>query len=247
MIVGLDPELIPEGEIDSARAVDELLAAGAPGRSLEVTADPRRRQLRPASVIARLAGREQAPAALRAAAARTTLDYAFDAGAVRALVLDTVDRRGGSRGVLSSGQLDWLRAELTTAGGRPLLVFSHNPLDTTEGGESALAALDTTPGVIALVAGNSHRNRILPRTTASGGYWQISTSSLADHPQQARALRVRRTNAGYALETWMLDHDGRGLAGAARELAFLDAQGGRPQDFAGTRTDRNARLFVAAR
>jgi hypothetical protein len=45
----------------------------------------------------------------------------------------------------------------------------------------------------------------------------------------------------------MLDHDGRGLAGVARELAFLDAQGGRPNDFAGTRADRNARLFVAAR
>ena len=29
------------------------------------------------------------------------------------------------------------------------------------------------------------------------------------------------------------------------ELAFLDAQGGRPQGFAGGRTDRNARLFVA--
>jgi len=248
MIVGLDPELIPEeGEIDSARAVDGLLAAGAPGRSLEVAADPRRRQLRSGEMIARLTEREQAPAALRAAAARTTLDYAFDAGTVRVLVLDTVDRRGGSRGVLSSAQLDWLRAELSAAAGRPLLVFSHNPLESTAGGESALAALDATPGVVAVIAGNSHRNRISPRTTTSGGYWQISTSSLADHPQQARALRIRRTGAGYVLETWMLDHDGRGLAGDARELAFLDAQGGRPQGFAGARTDRNARLFVAAR
>jgi hypothetical protein len=42
----------------------------------------------------------------------------------------------------------------------------------------------------------------------------------------------------------MVDHDGRGLAGVARELAFLDAQGGRPQGFAGRPTDRNARLFV---
>jgi hypothetical protein len=79
---------------------------------------------------------------------------------------------------------------------------------------------------------------------AIGGYWQISTSSLADHPQQARALRVRRTAGGYALETWMLDHDGGALAGAARELAYLDAQGGRPQGLAGSRADRNARLFV---
>ena len=42
----------------------------------------------------------------------------------------------------------------------------------------------------------------------------------------------------------MVDHDGRGLAGTARELAHLDAQGGRPQGFAGRPEDRNARLYV---
>src|SRR3712207_8341462 len=35
-----------------------------------------------------------------------------------------------------------------------------------------------------------------------------------------------------SLETWMVDHDGgldsRDLAGAARELSYIDAQGGRP-------------------
>jgi hypothetical protein len=74
----------------------------------------------------------------------------------------------------------------------------------------------------------------------------VATASLADFPQQARAFRLRRTPAGYALETWMIDHDGAGPAGPARELAFLDAQGGRPQRFAGGRGDRNARLFVSA-
>jgi hypothetical protein len=55
---------------------------------------------------------------------------------------------------------------------------------------------------------------------------------------------LREARGGAVLETWMVDHDGRGLAGTARELAYLDAQGGRPQGFAGRRTDRNARLFV---
>jgi 3',5'-cyclic AMP phosphodiesterase CpdA len=246
MVVGLDPAIRPSADVDSAAAVDALLAAGAPGRSLAVPADTDRRQLAPAEVIARLAGRGRAPAALRAAAGRPTLDYAVDLGHdARALVLDTVDRGGGSRGLLRDDQLAWLRDELANANGSALLVFSHNPLDNTAGGDAALAMLDATPGVVAVIAGNSHRNRIRPR--AAGGYWEISTSSLADHPQQARALRLRRTPDGYALETWMLDHDGRGLAGVARELAFLDAQGGRPQGFAGQRADRNARLFVALR
>ena len=244
MVVGLDPGVHPSAGDDSARAVDALLAAGAPGRSIEVPPDPRRRAMRPDELIARLALREGAPRPLQATNGLRKLDYAFDVGAVRALVLDTVDRRGGSRGFLDAGRLRWLRGELRAARGRPLLVFSHNPLDNTERGEEALAALDATPGVLATIAGNSHRNRIRPRASAEGGYWQISTSSLADHPQQARALRVRRTAAGYVLETWMLDHDGEGLAGIARELAFLDAQGGRPQGFAGARSDRNARLFV---
>jgi hypothetical protein len=244
MIVGLDPGLRPSADVDSAGAVDSLLAAGAPGRSLDVPADAERRHLPPAELIARLAQRDRAPAALRAAARAPTLDYAFDLGHdARALVLDTVDRTGGSRGLLRPEQLAWLRDQLARADGRALLVFSHNPLDNTAGGDAALALLDATPGVVAVVAGNSHRNRIRPRTF--GGYWQISTSSLADHPQQARALRLRRTPDGYALETWMLEHDGRGLAGVSRELAFLDAQGGRPQGFAGGRADRNARLFVA--
>jgi 3',5'-cyclic AMP phosphodiesterase CpdA len=245
MVVGLHPGVRAPAEVDTARVVDALLAAGAPGRSIEVPADPRRRHMRPDELIARLTGRERTPAPLRAASGLATLDYAFDAGGVRALVLDTVDRRGGSRGFLAREQIAWLRAELRSAQGRPLLVFSHNPLDNTERGAEALAALDATPGVLAAIAGNSHRNRIRPRATPGGGYWQIATSSLADHPQQARALRVRRTAAGgYAVETWMLDHDGEGVAATARELAFLDAQGGRPQGFAGARSDRNARLHV---
>ena len=42
----------------------------------------------------------------------------------------------------------------------------------------------------------------------------------------------------------MVDHDGQGLAGISRELAYLDAQGGRPQQFAGAQQDRNVRLFT---
>ncbi|HET6549873.1 MAG TPA: hypothetical protein VFG79_15520, partial [Solirubrobacter sp.] len=144
-----------------------------------------------------------------------------------------VNRDGTSQARLSAGQVAWLGQQLHTE--RWVIVLSHNPLP-----EPALEVLDRHPNVVAGVFGNSHRNRITPR----GRYWQISTSSLADFPQQARMFRLRETGGGVALETWMVNHDGRGLAGISRELAFLDAQGGRPQHFAGTRADRNARLFV---
>ena len=94
---------------------------------------------------------------------------------------------------------------------------------------------------MAAIAGHRHRNAITPRR--SGPYWLVETASLADFPQQARFFRLVRTaGGGVALETWMVDHDGAGLAGIARELAFLDAQGGRPRDYPGRREDRNARL-----
>jgi len=232
MVVSMDPESLPPLDEESApAAVNALLTQGDVfGSSETVPADPRRRHLTPGEMAARLAD----AAGVQPAGQR--LDYAFDIGAsVRAIVLDTVDRTGGSDGLLTSAQLAWLRRELTAAGERWIVVFAHNALP-----EPALALLDGTPRVAAVVRGNSHRNAITPRD----GYWLISTSSLADFPQQARMFRLREAPGGAVLETWMVDHDGRGLAGVARELAYLDAQGGRPQGFAGRPTDRNMRLFV---
>jgi 3',5'-cyclic AMP phosphodiesterase CpdA len=245
MVVGLDPQFLPPLDESSAPgAVNALLTQGDVfGRSETVPADPARRHLRPAEMVSRLAAaafvRGDLAAADRRGASRplgNRLDYVFDIGdEVRGIVLDTADRTGGSQGVLTATQRAWLRGELRRAAGRWIVVFSHNKLD-----EAALALLDATPRVAAVVSGNSHRNAIAPRD----GYWLISTSSLADFPQQARMFRLRGAPGGAVLETWMVDHDGRGLAGVSRELAYLDAQGGRPQGFAGRPTDRNMRLFV---
>jgi hypothetical protein len=128
-----------------------------------------------------------------------------------------------------------------------VIAVSHQPLASSEGGEALLALLDQNPRVIAALSGHIHRNRIEPRPTAAGGYWLISTGSLIDYPQQARALQIVSTaNRGVAIRTWMLDHAFPGDLGAiSRQLAYLDAQGGRPQGFAGGRGDRNAILYRA--
>jgi hypothetical protein len=42
----------------------------------------------------------------------------------------------------------------------------------------------------------------------------------------------------------MLDHVGDGaLGGISRQLSYIDAQGGRPQGFAGSARDRNVILY----
>ena len=125
-----------------------------------------------------------------------------------------------------------------------MVVFFHQPLESSAGAAPVLTLLDRHPRMLAAIAGHTHRNSIVPRRTEAGGYWLITTASLIDYPQQARAFRLVATGrGGVALETWMVDHGDRLDAGAARQLAFLDAQGGRPRHDAGGRLDRNVRLY----
>jgi 3',5'-cyclic AMP phosphodiesterase CpdA len=225
LVAAIDPRIEPPRvEAEARRAVAGLLADEFPLDTVPTPSDRDRRLNRPGEAERRLG--------------HPRMDYTANLGPrVRAIMVDTVNRDGTSRARINPAQLATLDDELTRAGDRWVVVFSHNAL-TAE----ALAILDRHPRVVAAISGNSHRNRIRPHNR----YWLISTSSLADFPQQARMFRLRETAGGVALETWMVDHDGRGLAGVSRELAYLDAQGGRPQRFAGRRADRNARLFVRA-
>jgi calcineurin-like phosphoesterase family protein len=224
LVPSLDPDLEPpREEVQAKAAVAALLSDQVPLDTIEVPADRTRRMNAPDEAERRLG--------------HPDMDYTADLGPhVRAILLDTVNRDGTSQARIDPQQITWLREQLRAAGERWVVVFSHNPL-TPE----ALATLDADPRVVATIAGNSHKNRI----TRHGRYWQITTSSLADFPQQSRMFRLREITQGVALETWMVDHGGRGLAGISRELAYLDAQGGRPQRFAGAPTDRNARLFIS--
>jgi 3',5'-cyclic AMP phosphodiesterase CpdA len=224
LVPSLDPDLQPPTrEVDAKQAVEAVLSGAVPLDTVHTPADPTRRLNAPGEAERRLG--------------HPDMDYTVDLGSrVRAIMIDTVNRDGSSQARINAAQLEWLRQKLD-ATDRWVVVFSHNPLT-----DAALAILDTDPKVVASIAGNSHKNLIKQR----GRYWQISTSSLADFPQQARMFRLRETARGVALETWMVDHDGGGLAGISRELAYLDAQGGRPQHFAGGPADRNTRLYVSA-
>jgi 3',5'-cyclic AMP phosphodiesterase CpdA len=221
--------------------IDHFLAQALGAPKVRVPPDPRRRELDAAETVAAL----QAASRRRASGAR--LDYHADIGPqVRVLMLDLARRAGGSGGIVVPGQADWLAGQLAAAGDRWILVISHQPLTSAERGDQILELLDRHPRVIAAISGHVHRNRIVARPTAAGGYWLISTASLIDYPQQARALRVLATSDGVAIRTWMLDHVFPGDLGTiSRELAYLDAQGGRAAGFAGDHLDRNVTLYRA--
>jgi hypothetical protein len=233
--------LSPDGP-PGAGLVDTFLRRALAAPKVRVRADPGRRQL----------SAEEAVASLSAAASVTPragfLDYIADIGPhVRVLVLDLARRDGGSGGLVHPDQPAWLERQLAGAGERWVLVVSHQPLASAQDGAEILARLDGHPRVLAALSGHTHRNRIVARRTAAGGYWLISTASLIDFPQQARALRVIATaDGGVAIQTWMLDHVFPGALGTtSRALAYLDAQGGRPAALAGGRLDRNVTLYAA--
>jgi hypothetical protein len=222
--------------------VQRFLQQALSGPKVRVARDPSRRELDPDQAVSGLQMASRLPAA------GPRLDYRADIGPhVRALVLDLARRAGGSGGLVEPGQPDWLAGELDAAGDRWILVVSHQPLTSSAGGAQLLELLDRHPRVIAAISGHIHRNRIVARPTPAGGYWLISTASLIDYPQQARALRVLATGGGgVAIQTWMLDHVFPGQLGTiSRQLAYLDAQGGRPQGFRGDRGDRNVTLYRA--
>ena len=236
-----DLELPRSSRSISPELVDRLLSEGL-GRTVRTPPDPERRPLDAAEALARLRG------ASGASGSGPSLDYAFDIGSrARGLVLDGARRDSGSGGLIGPRQLAFLRRELARADERAVVVFSHHPLRRSEGGEAALALLEDDPQVIAAVSGHAHRNAVSARRTRPGarGLYLVETASLADFPQQSRAFRLREAEGGgVVLETWMLDHTGARLARSARELSFLDAQGGRPAGSSGLARDRNVRLHL---
>jgi 3',5'-cyclic AMP phosphodiesterase CpdA len=263
LLVTPAPELLQQlrGAQPTRAQIDELLRAGLQGDAIRVARDPGRTQLDAGDVVGPLRGkRRQAPPAhvvngtARRAETTDRLDYGADVGdRLRVIALDLVRRDAGSGGLVTAATLTALQRELAAAGDRYILVAVHQPLDQTVGGDAIFDLLDADPRVVAVLAGHTHRNAIAPRRSAAGGYWLITTASIIDWPQQWRALRLVQTaGGGVALETWMVDHTGRpnderSLAGIARDLAFLDPQGGRPADAAGPATARNVRLFLPAR
>ncbi len=236
---------VPQDAAGANAAVDALIRSGElPGDTAPIAPDPRRRFVTAAE------GRERLRDAAGLRPGGPNLSSVRDVGErVRVVTLDFDQAGEGAGGVATPAHAAFLERALQ--GERWVIVVSHQPLRKAQGGERLLALLDRSPRVLAAVAGDTHTHSVVTRRSPAGGYALIETSALGDFPQQARTLRVREAAGGGAvLETWVVDTSGAGRVGAladrARELAFLDAQGGRPGGNRGRRADRNVRVFKAA-
>lgn len=265
------------------------------GPAAPVPPDPRRRFVDRTEWVAAHFGPRSRPYGHGLAAARPgAAAYAFDAGVVRALVLDTVNPHGGWHGSLDRAQLSWLAAELAAgsstvldadgqvthypdATDRLFVLFSHHPLETLTNGYSPEpdervlsdevgALLLRHPNVVLWVSGHVHRHwvRALRRPAhwaTGGGFWQISTTSQIDWPQQGRLIELAlNKDATLSIFGTVLDHAAPadpgpaprgplGLAALSRELAANDWQRdvtAEGSGLAGGTADRNVELLIAA-
>jgi metallophosphoesterase (TIGR03767 family) len=200
-----------------------------------------------------------------------TAYYTFDQGAVRFIVLDTVNPNGYSDGSIDQTQFTWLKSTLAASKDKLCILASHHTIATMTNplvltgldleqrvlGSDVLPVLLDNPQVIAWVNGHTHRNEIFAhaRPDGSGGFWEINTASHIDWPQQARVIEVVDNADGtLSLFATVVNHaaparfdgnlaDPQSLAALARELSANDPQY-RTVDQSGAITDRNVELVV---
>jgi hypothetical protein len=178
-----------------------------------VTPDPARVPVTRASHVRehfRKSGRPVGHGYTRRNADEGTAHYGFDHGIVRCLMLDTVNPHGGWQGSIDAALLGWLAGELTACAARPVLLLRHHPLETLVNdrrppgaGRRVLAAelrdlLLAHPCVVAWMNGHTHVHAVtaIRDDGHPGGFWQVTTASHIDWPQQARIIELLETDGG---------------------------------------------------
>ncbi len=275
----------PAANLDAAGALarfdaadSQALAELPEGASITVTADPGRAPVTRAAHVRehfRSTGSPAGHGYTEQNVASGTAYYGFDSGLVRCVVLDTVNPHGGWQGSLDETQLGWLNAELTACQDqkRAVILFSHHPLETLVNdrrppgadrrilGDELRTFLLGFRCVVAWINGHTHIHAVtaVHHEGSPGGFWQVTTASHIDWPQQARVIEVLQAEGALAIACTVIDSDAPAgfadldepgaMAALARELAANDWQvrdqitpdGGAG---AGTAADRNVILPV---
>jgi metallophosphoesterase (TIGR03767 family) len=271
------PDGIDAGELITrfSSADGDVLSELAGSATLAVTPDPARATVTRAEHVSehlRSAGQPPGHGYTERNVTDGTAYYAYDHGAIRCVVLDTVNHHGGWQGSIDLTQLRWLEAELTASAARPVVLFSHHPLETLvnstrpPGADRRVLAdelrdlLLAHPCVVAWLNGHTHIHSVTAVTGPDGaGFWQVTTASHIDWPQQARIVEFLATPACLVIASTVIDSaagsrylggaEPADLAALARELAANDwqlrdlitADGGAGAGFA---PDRNVLLPI---
>ena len=190
---------------------------------------------------------------------------------IRGFGLDTCNQVAGPDGAVPEVQFRWLQAELEAAQAenKLVLIFSHHNSLTLEnraqrfgdtqtlyGADDFVALLLQYPVVIGWLNGHTHLNQILAHTSPTGGFWEVTTASCIDFPQQQQVVEIVDNRDGtLSLFTTVLDHASPAtpgtsgsrsdLASRSRELAAND-WAETPMMRRGSPLDRNTELLMPA-
>ena len=190
------------------------------------------------------------------------------------LGLDSCSQVTGADGAIPQDQFDWLKGELAQAqaANRLCAVVSHhnsqtleNPAEPTIGpqqrlihAEEFIATLQEFPNLILWINGHTHVNTIVahPRSDG-GGFWEVTTASCVDFPQQQQLIEVVDNQDGtLSIFATTIDHlsdpawregdySPDALPSLSRELA-LNSWKFTPQVRLGSALDRNTELLLPA-
>lgn len=196
---------------------------------------------------------------------------------LRLVVLDSVNEYGDGNGSLDLEQFAWLRRTLEAEPDRVTVICSHHTSQSMDnevaGRRRAPAPRVLGPEVVRLLLahrqvllwlnGHVHRNAITPHRTrgGDGGFWEVTTASHIDWPQQSRCVELADNGDGtVSIFTTLIDSAAEAewgggldspleLAALSRELAANDPhRWDRPRvddlRYRGSRADRNAELLL---
>lgn len=260
------------GALSSFGTRDYTAWYGAPRRG-EVLPDPARRLLDRSDIVSALRAGPATPGPVghgypEGADVSTGAHWTSDVvpGLLRVLALDTSDFSGGSPGMVKRSVFDgWLRTELERAQRDGVLVMlaSHHPttsIDRREGEFGAEVAdavsaaevearVASYANVIAWLVGHEHDVRVRPvrgADAAHPGYWEVQSGSMADWPNQARAMEVVDNGDGtLSLFGTMIDFTATScMERRFRRLAMMDYLSAWDHSHAGTALDRNVELVI---
>lgn len=193
---------------------------------------------------------------------------------LRVFGLDTCNTTLGADGAVPQQQFDWLRAGLADAQSKQqlaLVLSHHNSLTLNNGAQPVfgedqplihadefIAMLHQFPNMIAWLNGHTHNNTITAHPNPlGGGFWEITTASCIDFPQQQQMVEIVDNRDGtMSIFTTVVDHlsaaqwepgdfSQTGLASLSRELASNDFTEN-PMMRRGAAKDRNTELLLPA-
>lgn len=251
------PDPLPESVSMADYAADPVRLSAGAGLSIEARSDRR------------VVSKDEYISAHREAGHGFTDGVAYycddEFPGVRIIVLDTTNPAGGVTGSIGAVQRAWLIERLAEADddGRVVVIASHHGLsmmDNDLGDQQRFLAADIErlmhrfDNVVLWLTGHIHKNLVIPRPGRSGGFWEVSTSAMAEWPTQARLVELLVRGENLVIRCTMVDHGapvGPGaqldlwdLASLHRELAANEPTRVGGPESAGTPLDRNVDLLV---